>query len=122
PTSNDESGRGLALLSALSADWGSAPTATGKVVWCRLTPGPLGVPATRTRHRIQRATAALEAYGRTTGGGADLLSRSAPIREELATVLIADLLHWLSVQGVGTDPDEILDRAQTHFEAVSGKA
>ena len=28
-----EGGRGLALVDALAADWGTAPSATGKVVW-----------------------------------------------------------------------------------------
>ncbi|KUO20671.1 ATP-binding protein [Streptomyces dysideae] len=33
-----ESGRGLLLVAALAADWGSAPTATGKTVWFEVAP------------------------------------------------------------------------------------
>ncbi|WP_405996844.1 ATP-binding protein [Streptomyces sp. NBC_00829] len=33
-----ESGRGLLLVSALAADWGSTPTAAGKTVWFELAP------------------------------------------------------------------------------------
>ncbi|GAA2619139.1 ATP-binding protein [Streptomyces vastus] len=33
-----ESGRGLLLVAALAADWGSTPTATGKTVWFEVAP------------------------------------------------------------------------------------
>lgn len=33
---DDESGRGLTVVSALAADWGWQPDAAGKVVWCEL--------------------------------------------------------------------------------------
>ena len=36
-TDADEGGRGLQLVSTLSARWGARPTAEGKVVWCDLT-------------------------------------------------------------------------------------
>ncbi|MER5366039.1 hypothetical protein [Streptomyces sp. NPDC002722] len=36
-------------------------------------------------------------------------------QEEAATTLIVDLLHWLVSQG--RDPDDVLDRAQKHYEA-----
>nr|WP_308309379.1 hypothetical protein [Streptomyces sp. CHD11] len=35
--------------------------------------------------------------------------------EAAAIDVISDLLHWLQVHG--HDPEAILDRAQTHFEA-----
>jgi hypothetical protein len=34
---------------------------------------------------------------------------------ESAIELIADLLHWTSARGL--DPDDVLDRAQMHYEA-----
>jgi hypothetical protein len=37
------------------------------------------------------------------------------VAEEAAVDLMADLLHWLRAHGC--DADEVLDRAQTHFEA-----
>jgi anti-sigma regulatory factor (Ser/Thr protein kinase) len=33
---DDESGRGLAVISALASDWGWAPEPPGKVVWCEV--------------------------------------------------------------------------------------
>ena len=36
PDDLEESGRGLFLVSELSADWGSRRTSTGKVVWFAL--------------------------------------------------------------------------------------
>ncbi|WP_413800583.1 ATP-binding protein [Streptomyces iranensis] len=111
PTSEEESGRGLQLLTGLSAAWGTTRKAVGKVVWCEL---PL--PSDESRRRIQRATALMETYGRTIGGSAARLIHR-PALEESATSLILDLLHWLTSHGL--DPDDILDRAQTHFESGS---
>ncbi|WP_166483931.1 ATP-binding protein [Streptomyces rhizosphaericus] len=112
PSSEEESGRGLQLLAGLSAAWGMTRTAVGKVVWCAL---PL-IPD-ESHRRIQRATTVMETYSVTVGGPAARLPRR-PVLEESATSLILDLLHWLSAHGL--DPDDILDRAQTHFEARPG--
>lgn len=40
--------------------------------------------------------------------------------EEAAIDIITDLLHWLRAHGC--DADELLDRAQTHFEAQTAKS
>ncbi|MFE9001835.1 ATP-binding protein [Streptomyces sp. NPDC007875] len=112
PTSEEESGRGLQLFVGLSASWGTTRTAVGKAVWCELPLTP-----DESRRRIQRATAVMETYGCAIGGSAARLTHR-PVLEELATSLILDLLHWLSAHGL--DPDDILDRAQTHFEARPG--
>jgi hypothetical protein len=109
-----ESGRGLAILAAISVAWGSVPTPTGKAVWCKLAPDPLPTSAPATRRRVQRATAVIEAYGRESAGTYPV-TRHTAVLEEIATDLIADVLQWLAV--VGIDPDDILDRAQMHFEA-----
>ncbi|MGW2330608.1 ATP-binding protein [Streptomyces sp. NPDC001700] len=109
PTYDDESGRGLQLLTALSPSWGTIRTAAGKAVWCELSLTP-----DETRRRILRATTVMETYGLAAGGTAARLTHR-PVLEDSATSLILDLLHWLTAQGL--DPDDILDRAQTHFEA-----
>ncbi|GGX64977.1 hypothetical protein GCM10010358_19190 [Streptomyces minutiscleroticus] len=105
----DECGRGLHLLATMSLAWGTLLTATGKAVWCE-------IPLTSVRHcaRVQRATALLEEYRRTTGAGSATVPTCA-VLEESATGAIADLLHWLAAQG--GDPDELLDRAQVRYEA-----
>ncbi|MEU1790939.1 ATP-binding protein [Streptomyces sparsogenes] len=106
---DEECGRGLHLLVGMAAAWGTIRTAAGKAVWCELA-----LPPDENRSRIQRATAVMEAYGRTTDHPAARLPRR-PVLEESATSLMVDLLHWAAAQGL--DPDDILDRAQTHFEA-----
>ncbi len=109
PGCDEECGRGLHLLKGLAVDWGTLLTAAGKAVWCEIavTPEP-------TCGRIERAVAALEHYqGAQTGPFQGRLEKLA--LEDTAVTLIADLLHWTAARG--TDPDDILDRAQMHYEA-----
>ncbi|MFF7402817.1 ATP-binding protein [Streptomyces murinus] len=106
----EECGRGLHLVAGLAMDWGWARTAAGKMVWCEVA--LRGEAAVR---HIERAATALERYkgaerdaerhGRVQNAGL----------EESAVELIADLLHWTAARG--HDPDDILDRAQMHYEA-----
>ncbi|WTL44036.1 ATP-binding protein [Streptomyces brevispora] len=111
--SDDESGRGMALLDAVSDRWGVILGASSKLVWCDLatslvTPGGhIGGP------RIAKGEACLTLYAGTGGEPAGVA-----VLEEAAIDLITDLLHWLSVHG--RDVDEALDRAQTRFEAAGG--
>ncbi|MFE2315508.1 ATP-binding protein [Streptomyces sp. NPDC059441] len=106
----DECGRGLHLLTSLAVDWGTVLTAAGKAVWCEIA-----IDVGRECRRIERAVGALETY---QGGGGGVILRghwSEVCLEESAIELIADLLHWTAARG--HDPDDILDRAQMHYEA-----
>ncbi|MDJ0344957.1 ATP-binding protein [Streptomyces sp. H10-C2] len=114
PSPDDECGRGLLILAAITSDWGSLRTTAGKLVWCEFA-----LPKSGQRRRLQRASVALESYACESGIPV-LLTRGTPVLEEAATDLIADLLYWLTVQGL--DPDDVLDRAQMHFEAESAEA
>lgn len=111
----DESGRGLRLLAAMAVDWGTVLTAAGKAVWCE-------IPLTDGRgcRRVERAVKVLENYEKV----ACMPSQPGRGREvslvESAVELIADLLHWTTARG--HDPDDILDRAQMHYEAVAEAA
>ncbi|NUR00321.1 MAG: ATP-binding protein [Streptomyces sp.] len=105
-----ECGRGLHLLAALSADWGTLLTAAGKAVWCEIP-----ISAGRPCRRIERAAEVLENYQGVSRGLALLGSSRKAGLEESAVELIADLLHWTTARG--HDPDDILDRAQMHYEA-----
>ncbi|MEU4653787.1 ATP-binding protein [Streptomyces sp. NPDC023723] len=111
---DDECGRGLHLLAAVTADWGTVLTAAGKSVWCEIALGPEQVC-----RRMERAAAALQSYG----PGGDVTQegrlRDAALKES-AVQLIADLLHWTAACGL--DPDDVLDRAQMHYEAEAGVA
>lgn len=105
---DDECGRGLHLLAALTEDWGTALTAAGKLVWCEVAVDSPGMCL-----RIERAAEALERYGNLAaspnGGRYGRLCL-----EDSAVGLIADLLHWTAA--CGGDPDEVLDQAQTRYE------
>jgi anti-sigma regulatory factor (Ser/Thr protein kinase) len=107
-----ERGRGLRLLSALSLNWGTLLTPTGKAVWCEI---PL-LPAPH-RARVRRAAAVLDRYQHITRADSTPSPASA-LLEHSVTELISDLLHWTGAQG--RDADDVLDRAQVCYDAERG--
>ncbi|TQE29366.1 ATP-binding protein, partial [Streptomyces ipomoeae] len=107
---HEECGRGLHLLASLAVDWGTVLTAVGKAVWCEVEIG-----TGQECRRVERAVEALEAYQGADGVEAVQGRRRQVVLEESAVELIADLLHWTAARGL--DPDDILDRAQMHYEA-----
>ncbi|WP_330349506.1 ATP-binding protein [Streptomyces sp. NBC_00582] len=109
-----ECGRGLHLVASMCLDWGTLLTATGKAVWCELS-----LESARHCVRVQRAAAVLTEYRRVAGTSSVAVPTYA-VLEESVTDIIADLLHWLTAQG--GDPDDVLDRAQMHFEAEAEAA
>ncbi len=116
-TEDAENGRGMTLIDALSDRWGVDLHRDGKVTWCEIVAAPVtpqggGVGSTR----VARAEKMLSSYsdGRLSTGPRH--SRIGALATEAAAIdLISDLLHWLRAHG--HDADDILDRAQTHFEA-----
>ncbi|MER7737427.1 ATP-binding protein [Streptomyces sp. NPDC096538] len=110
---DSECGRGLHMLAAMAVDWGTVATAIGKAVWCEIE---LGQDAGCLR--MERAADALESY--RVRGGTLQQGRCDVVLEETAVELIADLLHWTSARGL--DPDDVLDRAQMHYEAEADAA
>ncbi|MGX1882724.1 ATP-binding protein [Streptomyces sp. NPDC055287] len=114
-TDGDESGRGMAIIDALTDRWGIILRADSKVTWCEL-PTTLPTPTGHTGgRRVTRAEMFLALYCGATHPTLDPTGPlGAAVAEETAIDLIADLLHWLRAHGF--DPDETLDRAQTHFE------
>jgi anti-sigma regulatory factor (Ser/Thr protein kinase) len=112
---DDECGRGLHLLAALVVDWGIVLTAAGKAVWCEIAVG-----AGRASRRIERAVGALESYQDAGSGPVLKGAKRNTGLEEAAVQLIADLLHFTAA--CGHDPDDILDRAQMHYEAETEAA
>ncbi|MEV6026156.1 ATP-binding protein [Streptomyces sp. NPDC052036] len=115
PGCDEERGRGLHLIAALALSWGVGLTAAGKAVWCEIAFSP--EPAYR---RIERAVKALKSYRGSAGEAVLQGGKRNAVLEQAAIELIADLLHWTAAQG--HDPDDILDRAQTHYEAETGAA
>jgi anti-sigma regulatory factor (Ser/Thr protein kinase) len=120
-TEDAENGRGMALVDALSDRWGVDLHRDSKVTWCEIVAAPVtpqpGVGSTR----VARAEQMLSSYsdGRLPSGPRH--SRIGALATEAAVIdLISDLLHWLRAHG--HDADDVLDRAQTHFEAELGAA
>ncbi|MEV6765258.1 ATP-binding protein [Streptomyces sp. NPDC051105] len=118
-----ESGRGMALVDAVTDHrWGVVLRGNSKAVWCEFAVD--GSACSRTSGpRVTRGEAILELYGsgslprgRAVAESASLLSMAAA--EEAAIEVMADVLHWLCAHG--HDPDDVLDRAQTQFEAEIG--
>ncbi|MGW2124178.1 hypothetical protein ACWCW0_22115, partial [Streptomyces sp. NPDC001758] len=78
--------------------------------------GPHGPQRKHRDHSERRALTgkdSLESYRER--GGSFLRGQREAVLEESAVELIADLLHWTSARGL--DPDDMLDRAQMHYEA-----
>ncbi|MEU0664083.1 ATP-binding protein [Streptomyces lavendulocolor] len=55
PTVNDESGRGMLIVSALANHWGADLLPSGKAVWAEFTLPDLGAPDTGNRQRLPPA-------------------------------------------------------------------
>ncbi|MGW8884354.1 ATP-binding protein [Streptomyces sp. NPDC055749] len=113
-----EEGRGLALVDGVSERWGVILRGDSKVTWCELATGLLSPVGHVGGPRVAKAEAVLGLVQLRAESEADAYApgRLSAVRaEEAAIGLITDLLHWLRAHGC--DPDEALDRAQTHFEA-----
>ncbi|WP_037676515.1 ATP-binding protein [Streptomyces griseus] len=112
---DEECGRGLHLLSILAVDWGTVLTTVGKAVWCEIS-----TSSGQAYRRIERAVEVLEAYQGPSRGLTLPRDRPDLGLDAAAVELIADLLHWTAARGL--DPDDILDRAQMHYEAEADAA
>ncbi|MGW1612218.1 ATP-binding protein [Streptomyces sp. NPDC002285] len=121
-----ESGRGMAIVDTLADHrWGVFLRDDSKVVWCELATDASVVSEPTASPRVTRAGAILDLYGSwqlprgtAMSGGNSVLGAAAV--EEAAIGVLADVLHWLRAHGY--DPDAVLDRAQTHFEAQISEA
>ncbi|NGO45539.1 ATP-binding protein [Streptomyces ureilyticus] len=112
---DEECGRGLHLLAALAVDWGTVLSAAGKSVWCEVS-----LDQRSNCRRVERAVGALEKYRADYPATAVDGRSKAVLLEQSAVELIADLLHWTAARG--QDPDDVLDRAQTHYEFETAAA
>ncbi|MFG2743183.1 MULTISPECIES: ATP-binding protein [Streptomyces] len=119
-----EFGRGMALVDTLTDHrWGVSVRGGTKVVWCELATEAPATSNSAHAPRVTRAGAILDLYEswqlpskKAVSSRSSVLGSA--VREEAAIGVLADVLHWLCAYGY--DPDDVLDRAQTHFEAEIG--
>nr|WSW71539.1 ATP-binding protein [Streptomyces sp. NBC_00995] len=114
---DDESGRGMALLDAVSDRWGVILGAESKLVWCDLATSLATPDGHVDNRRAAKGEACLRLY---SGADGEDGRATMAVMEEAAIALITDLLHWLCVHGA--DVDGALDQAQSRFEAEAGAA
>ncbi|WP_254406033.1 ATP-binding protein [Streptomyces sp. AC627_RSS907] len=114
-----EEGRGMVLVDAMSDRWGVELTGDRKVTWCEFQMNVAGADRDVPRPRLARAADVLSLYNGSDSTpypvGRGRLDTA--VAEEAAIDVITDLLYWFRVHG--RDVDDVLDRAQAHFEAES---
>ncbi|AOR34063.1 regulator [Streptomyces fodineus] len=113
-----ESGRGMRLVASIAARWGVELRAHQKVTWCELSTAPVMPCPVNDSPRLSRAEGLLDLYKAEQSpraASAEGHRLRLACAEETAINIIADLLHWLHAHG--RDADDVLDRAQAHFEA-----
>jgi hypothetical protein len=111
-----EAGRGMALIEAIAVRWGVELHADRKATWCELATGLAAPNGYLGGASVTRAEALLGLYSGSYLPGEPGTSRlGSTIGEEAVIDIVTDLLHWLRAHGC--DSDEIIDRAQRHFDA-----
>jgi hypothetical protein len=106
----------MALVNAVTDRWGVTLHTDTKAVWCELATSLTARNGHTGSPQVTRAEKHLTLYRPAAHLQSPVTGRlGTAIAEEAAIGLITDLLHWLRAHGC--DPDEALDRAQTHFEA-----
>ncbi|MFF3056361.1 ATP-binding protein [Streptomyces sp. NPDC057909] len=116
-----EAGRGMALVDGVADRWGVILRGDSKVTWCELATGLRSSNDHVGGPQVAKAEVLLGLCGLgVISTDVDRGRLSPTMGRELAIGLIADLLHWLRAHGC--DPDEALDRAQSHFESEVGEA
>ncbi|MET7692344.1 ATP-binding protein [Streptomyces sp. NPDC005483] len=119
-TLDAESGRGMALVSAVTDRWGVQLQADHKVTWCELSTGLPSAEGHCGGARVSRVETLLSAYGCAPEGLSLAGAGALAVVEEAAIDVVVDVLHWLRAHG--RDADEALDRAQTRFEVEAEEA
>jgi anti-sigma regulatory factor (Ser/Thr protein kinase) len=110
-----ESGRGMALISAVTDRWGIQLQADQKVTWCELPTGLSSAEEHSGGARVNRVESLLSNYGCEREHPWLAGTGAVAVVEEAAIDVMVDVLHWLRAHG--RDADEALDRAQVRFEA-----
>lgn len=112
---DSEGGRGMAVVDAVAERWGVQVHPERKVTWCELATGLVSPGGPSDAAGVVRAEALLDSYVEGELPHGSHLSRlGMKMAEDAVIGAIADFLHWLRAHGC--DAEEVLDRAQMHFE------
>lgn len=117
---DEEGGRGMALVDALTDRWGVQLYDDHKVTWCELGTGLTSMAGTAVDPSATRAEALLHLYAtlrpRTWNHEPGFGRVGRAVAEESVIDVITDFLRWVRTHGC--DVDEVLDRAQSRYEAT----
>ncbi|CAL9473037.1 hypothetical protein SUDANB15_02863 [Streptomyces sp. enrichment culture] len=114
-----EGGRGMTLVDALTDRWGVQLREDRKVTWCELATGLTSPDGHLRDPSVTRVEVLLDLYATlrpptcSYEPGPGRVGRA--VAEESVIDIVTDFLHWIRAHGC--DADDVLDRAQAHFEA-----
>jgi anti-sigma regulatory factor (Ser/Thr protein kinase) len=113
---NSESGRGMALITCAADRWGVQLLADRKVTWCELATkltspnGHVEVPGV-VRAEVLLGLCPMSKEVRVPSPS----KLSVAVAQDSMIGAISDFLLWLRAHGC--DPEDVLDQAQTRYEA-----
>lgn len=113
---NSESGRGMELVTSTADRWGVQLLTDRKVTWCELSTKLTSPNGHVTVPGVARAEDLLGFCSTSKGERVSSPSRlSVAVAQDAVIGVISDLLLWLRAHGC--DVEDVLDRAQTRYEA-----
>ncbi|WP_435969876.1 hypothetical protein [Streptomyces sp. Qhu_M48] len=107
---------GLTLVGGIADRWGVLAGAECQVTWCEIATDLVTPHGHSGGTRVTRAESMISLYDAITSPRAVNASRLTAASAQVAVIeAVADLLHWVDAHGY--DVDDVLDAAQTRFEA-----
>lgn len=120
-TFDDEAGRGMALVEAITDRWGVILRKDAKVTWCELRTGLRSAQDHVADPQVDRAEALLGIYCLDEQTPSAARGRAPLWAAEKATVrVIADLLQWLHVHG--RDCEAAMESAWSSFGGANARS
>lgn len=120
-TESSEHGRGLRIVAALAAEWGSQASETGRATWCRLTQAsnpartPIQNPDPREQARAQAADRDIH-YDSTPADRKDRTGMKQPQNNDADPRSVGHPPEWVIVTWVN---EQLRDRLQRNAAALA---
>ena len=120
-TESSEHGRGLRIVAALAAEWGSQATETGRATWCRLaqdrTPATSAIQNLDPHEQARTQAADRDITARTTPGNRkDMTGMKQPQNKDADPAPGSRPSEWVIVTWVN---EQLRDRLQRNRAAVA---